>query len=199
MRRAPPPPLPPPFPPPPKDSPTHTHTHKRPPAPRARSLGSLSVRLCSPSLTPAAEARAAVAVVLSFLLREGVTSPVADAQRQCLRYLAAVAKVAGAALRPHVAELAGVCLASLSSFEPDALAYAQQASGALWRGGRRSLPPACVPRRRHPFARPSAVCGGRCQRPLLQPPAARAPLPRCPADVSAHTTRPRQRQRARPL
>ena len=91
-----------------------------------RALGALSMRLCSPSLTPARDARAAVGLLLPFLLAEGVTSAVRDAQRLSLRYLAELAKAAGPALRPHVPALALAALQSLSQFEPEGFAFAQQ-------------------------------------------------------------------------
>jgi proteasome component ECM29 len=84
------------------------------------------MRLANPQLTPARDARACVALLLPFLLREGATSAVKDAQRLSLKYLAELARVAGPALRPHVPELALAALQSLSEFEPPGLAYAQQ-------------------------------------------------------------------------
>jgi len=95
-----------------------------------KALGRLTLRLTDPAHTPAAEARAAVSIVLPFLLRDGVTSPVKEAAGACLGYVREVAKVAGPLLRPHLAELTQTALTALSALEPEQLAYLQQHADA---------------------------------------------------------------------
>ena len=53
------------------------------------------MRLCNAELTPSIEGRAAMSVVVPFLLREGITSVIKEAQAQCVVYLAEIAEVCG--------------------------------------------------------------------------------------------------------
>jgi hypothetical protein len=79
-----------------------------------KALGRLTVRLCDASAA-AADGRAVISVVLPFLLSDGVTSPLKEAQAACLGYLTEIVSVAGPLLRPHIPEVAATALASMSN------------------------------------------------------------------------------------
>lgn len=95
-----------------------------------RSLGRLSLRLCDPQLTNKNDARAAVAVLLPFLLNDGVTSSVKDAQQQSIKYLVELSKTAGPLLRPHIPELVNTMLSAMSSFEHEGFSHLQMHADA---------------------------------------------------------------------
>eukprot|EP00850_Spirogloea_muscicola_P022838 SM000314S12182 [mRNA] locus=s314:99165:108197:+ [translate_table: standard] len=98
----------------------------------ATSVSSLSVRLCDPALTsPRADVDRAVAIVLPFLLSQGLDSAVADVQRLCLKAITKIVKGAGPAVRPHVPDLVATLLESLSSMEDQRLNYAEMHTETL--------------------------------------------------------------------
>eukprot|EP00850_Spirogloea_muscicola_P022547 SM000300S11722 [mRNA] locus=s300:8500:17154:- [translate_table: standard] len=98
----------------------------------ATSVSSLSVRLCDPALTsPRADVDRAVAIVLPFLLSQGLGSAVADVQRLCLKAITKIVKGAGPAVRPHVPDLVATLLESLSSMEDQRLNYAEMHTETL--------------------------------------------------------------------
>eukprot|EP00850_Spirogloea_muscicola_P011192 SM000068S20624 [mRNA] locus=s68:662290:671519:+ [translate_table: standard] len=121
----------------------------------ATSVSNLSVRLCDPALTsPRADVDRAVAIVLPFLLSQGLGSAVADVQRLCLKAITKIVKGAGPAVRPHVPDLVATLLESLSSMEDQRLNYAEVGLATLHQGSSFLCLPAacmgsCVPRIDH--------------------------------------------------
>lgn len=95
-----------------------------------KTLGRLTVRLCDPAQSSQRQGAATVAIVLPFLLHDGVTSPIKDAQTQCLSYLREVVKVAGPLLRPYIPDLVKTALSAMSSMESDALSHLQMHADA---------------------------------------------------------------------
>ena len=62
-----------------------------------------------------AEGQRVVGTMLPFLLSDGVTSPVKDAQTACLSILHDIVKVAGPLLRPHIPDVVSTALGSMSN------------------------------------------------------------------------------------
>ncbi|GJP72793.1 hypothetical protein CLOP_g3551 [Closterium sp. NIES-67] len=91
-----------------------------------RAATSLTVRLCDPTLTPRADARAACGIVLPVLLAQGMTSSVASVRHLALSTTAKLAKNAGPSVRPHLAALVPAMLEALSGLEDQNLNYAEQ-------------------------------------------------------------------------
>ena len=84
----------------------------------AKNLRSLTLRLADRSQTPPGEATAAVSCALPLLLTKGMPSSVAEVQGLALDTLVKMVKLAGPeVVRPHLPELTGVMLESLSGLE----------------------------------------------------------------------------------
>ncbi|KAL3683345.1 hypothetical protein R1sor_001367 [Riccia sorocarpa] len=90
-----------------------------------RAVSSLTLRLCDTSLTPEADAKAAMAIVLPFLLSKGIMSSVSDIRRVSLNAVMKLVKGAGPAIRPQLSDLVYCMLESLSSLEDQRLNYAE--------------------------------------------------------------------------
>ncbi|KAF7850461.1 hypothetical protein BT93_L5473 [Corymbia citriodora subsp. variegata] len=85
---------------------------------------SLTVRLCDSNLTDASDSRQAMDIVLPYLLREGIQSTDdASHKASTIVVVMKLAKVAGVALRPHLADLVPCMLESLSSLENQLFNY----------------------------------------------------------------------------
>ncbi|KAK4773586.1 hypothetical protein SAY87_028605 [Trapa incisa] len=90
-----------------------------------RAISSLTIRLCDVSLTEVAESRQAMDTVLPFLLKEGILSKVDNIRKASIGVVMKLAKGAGIALRPHLADLVCCMLESLSSLEDQGLNYVE--------------------------------------------------------------------------
>jgi proteasome component ECM29 len=90
-----------------------------------RAATSLSLRLCDTSLTERSDASATMAIVLPFMLSNGIMSKVATVQKVSINLVMKLAKAAGDAIRPHLPELVFCMLESLSSLEDQRLNYAE--------------------------------------------------------------------------
>lgn len=90
-----------------------------------RAATSLSLRLCDSSLTERSDASAAMAIVLPFMLSNGIMSKVGTVQKVSINLVMKFAKAAGDAIRPHLPELVFCMLESLSSLEDQRLNYAE--------------------------------------------------------------------------
>ncbi|XP_030522220.2 proteasome adapter and scaffold protein ECM29 isoform X2 [Rhodamnia argentea] len=88
-----------------------------------RAVTSLTIRLCDVNLTEASDSRQAMDVVLPYLLKEGILSMVDTVRKASIAVVMKLAKGAGIALRPHLADLVSCMLESLSSLEDPGLNY----------------------------------------------------------------------------
>ncbi|RYE96402.1 MAG: hypothetical protein EOO41_04630, partial [Methanobacteriota archaeon] len=96
-----------------------------------KTLGKLTVRLCDATAGASKDgARAVLAAALPFLLNEGITSSIADAQGACIDVVKQIVNVAGALLRPYLTMLVPTALTAMSSFETSALATLQMHADA---------------------------------------------------------------------
>ncbi|XP_056162562.1 uncharacterized protein LOC130136561 [Syzygium oleosum] len=88
-----------------------------------RSVTSLTKRLCDVNLTEASNSRQAMDVVLPYLLKEGIRSRDDTIRKASIDFVMKLAKGAGVALRPHLADLVPCMLESLSSLEDQVFNY----------------------------------------------------------------------------
>ncbi|CAM6051034.1 unnamed protein product [Sphagnum compactum] len=91
----------------------------------SKSVSSVSLRLSDTTLTPEADARSTLAIVLPFLLTKGILSTVADVRHLSINTIMKLVKGAGNAVRPQMPDLVGCMLESLSSLEDQRLNYAE--------------------------------------------------------------------------
>lgn len=87
-----------------------------------KSISRLTTRLCDPIHTPT-EGKEAIAIALSFLMKEGVLSQVDEIKIFSLSQIQEIAKVSGFLLKPHAPELISVLLESLSALESSTVKY----------------------------------------------------------------------------
>jgi proteasome component ECM29 len=92
----------------------------------AGTLGNLSVRLSDPKYTDRKDATAAMNVVIPVLLEEGINSRQKEIQSISIRCLLNIIKIGGQGLKPHVPEVLGTVLESMSTMEPAQFSYLQQ-------------------------------------------------------------------------
>ncbi|GER40722.1 ARM repeat superfamily protein [Striga asiatica] len=90
-----------------------------------RAVVSLSGRLCDVSLTPVAEARQTMAILLPLLLTEGIMSRVDNIRKTSIGMVTKLAKGAGIAIRPYLDDLVCCMLESLSSLEDQGMNYVE--------------------------------------------------------------------------
>lgn len=90
-----------------------------------RAVSSLTIRLCDVSLTDKSEASQAMDIVLPILLSEGIMSKVDSIRKASIGVVMKLAKGAGIAIRPHLADLVTCMLESLSSLEDQGLNYVE--------------------------------------------------------------------------
>ncbi|RLM58427.1 hypothetical protein C2845_PM18G00010 [Panicum miliaceum] len=90
-----------------------------------RAVSSLTIRLCDVSLTSTSDANETMNIVLPYLLSEGILSKVSSIQKASISLVMKLAKGAGPALRPHLAELVCCMLECLSSLEDQRLNYVE--------------------------------------------------------------------------
>ncbi|GLJ38855.1 hypothetical protein SUGI_0791890 [Cryptomeria japonica] len=90
-----------------------------------RAASSLSTRLCDTSLTDRNDASATMAIVLPFMLSQGMMSKVSSVQQVSIKMIMKLSKGAGDAIRPHLPDLVFCMLESLSSLEDQRLNYAE--------------------------------------------------------------------------
>ncbi|XP_030455687.1 uncharacterized protein LOC115676805 isoform X2 [Syzygium oleosum] len=90
-----------------------------------RTVTSLTIRLCDVNLTEVSDSRQAMDVVLPYLLKEGILSTVDTVRKASIAVVMKLAKGAGVALRPHLADLVSCMLESLSSLEDQGLNYVE--------------------------------------------------------------------------
>ncbi|KAF8017212.1 hypothetical protein BT93_H2414 [Corymbia citriodora subsp. variegata] len=91
-----------------------------------RAVTSLTVCLCDSNLTDASDSRQAMDIVLPYLLREGIQSTDdASHKASTIVVVMKLAKGAGVALRPHLADLVPCMLESLSSLENQVFNYVE--------------------------------------------------------------------------
>ncbi|KAG8388927.1 hypothetical protein BUALT_Bualt02G0176200 [Buddleja alternifolia] len=90
-----------------------------------RGVASLTGRLCDVSLTPVPEARETMAIVLPFLLTEGIMSKVDSIRKASIGMVTKLAKGAGIAIRPYLSDLVCCMLESLSSLEDQGMNYVE--------------------------------------------------------------------------
>lgn len=90
-----------------------------------RAVSSLTIRLCDVSLTDKSEASQAMDIVLPLLLSEGIMSKVDSVRKASIGVVMKLAKGAGVAIRPHLADLVTCMLESLSSLEDQGLNYVE--------------------------------------------------------------------------
>lgn len=90
-----------------------------------RTLSSLSIRLCDPSLTPQKDASEACEIVLPILLNQGILSGVPAIQRLSLNTISKLVKGAGSAVRKVLPDVVVAMLEALSSLEDQKLNYAE--------------------------------------------------------------------------
>ncbi|WOK96791.1 hypothetical protein Cni_G05498 [Canna indica] len=90
-----------------------------------RAVSSLTTRLCDISLSSASDASEAMGIVLPFLLVEGIVSKVSTIQKASIAMVMKLAKNAGIAIRPHLADLVACMLECLSSLEDQRLNYVE--------------------------------------------------------------------------
>ncbi|OWM69124.1 hypothetical protein CDL15_Pgr025311 [Punica granatum] len=90
-----------------------------------RAVTSLTIRLCDVALTEESESRQAMDIVLPYLLKEGILSKVDSIRKASIGVVMKLAKGAGVALRPHLADLVCCMLESLSSLEDQGLNYVE--------------------------------------------------------------------------
>ncbi|KAK3264270.1 hypothetical protein CYMTET_26979, partial [Cymbomonas tetramitiformis] len=92
-----------------------------------RTIRGLTLRLCDVTQTAPSESTATVAVVLPMLLEKGIQSTVAEIRGLSVQLLMKIAKGVGKEqLRPHMPDLVGCMLESLSSLEDSRLNYMEQ-------------------------------------------------------------------------
>ncbi|XP_057515552.1 uncharacterized protein LOC130797079 [Amaranthus tricolor] len=90
-----------------------------------RAVSSLTTRLCDVSLTDKSESSQAMDIVLPLLLSEGIMSKVDSVRKASIGVVIKLAKGAGIAIRPHLADLVTCMLESLSSLEDQGLNYVE--------------------------------------------------------------------------
>ncbi|XP_074321211.1 uncharacterized protein LOC141657772 [Silene latifolia] len=90
-----------------------------------RAVSSLTIRLCDASLTDKSDTSKAMDVVLPLLLSEGIMSKVDSIRKASIGVVMKLAKGAGVAIRPHLADLVTCMLESLSSLEDPGLNYVE--------------------------------------------------------------------------
>ncbi|KAL9248317.1 hypothetical protein vseg_021654 [Gypsophila vaccaria] len=90
-----------------------------------RAISSLTIRLCDVSLTDKAHTSQTMEVVLPLLLSEGIMSKVDSVRKASIGVVMKLAKGAGVAIRPHLADLVTCMLESLSSLEDPGLNYVE--------------------------------------------------------------------------
>ncbi|XP_048499629.1 uncharacterized protein LOC104890118 isoform X2 [Beta vulgaris subsp. vulgaris] len=90
-----------------------------------RAVSSLTIRLCDVSLTDKSESSQAMDIVLPLLLSEGIMSKVDSIRKASIGVVMKLAKGAGIAIRPHLADLVTCMLESLSSLEDQGLNYVE--------------------------------------------------------------------------
>ncbi|PAN41168.1 hypothetical protein PAHAL_8G022100 [Panicum hallii] len=94
-----------------------------------RAVSSLTIRLCDVSLTSTSDANETMNIALPYLLSEGILSKVSSIQKASISLVMKLAKGAGPALRPHLAELVCCMLECLSSLEDQRLNYVEMHAG----------------------------------------------------------------------
>ncbi|KAK9692274.1 hypothetical protein RND81_09G253100 [Saponaria officinalis] len=90
-----------------------------------RAVSSLTIRLCDVALTDKAHASQTMDDVLPLLLSEGIMSKVDSVRKASIGVVMKLAKGAGVAIRPHLADLVTCMLESLSSLEDPGLNYVE--------------------------------------------------------------------------
>ncbi|KAL8170504.1 hypothetical protein V2J09_022308 [Rumex salicifolius] len=90
-----------------------------------RAVSSLTIRLCDVSLTEKSEAGKTMDIILPLLLKDGIMSKVDSIRKASIAVVMKLAKGAGIALRPHLSDLVGCMLESLSSLEDQGLNYVE--------------------------------------------------------------------------
>lgn len=88
-----------------------------------RTLSSLSVRLCDPVYTNPDQGKEAIAIIMPFLLTDGLHSPVKEVLGLTIDQIQKICKVAGPLLKPHVPEIVHVLVDSLTQLEPQDFNY----------------------------------------------------------------------------
>ena len=88
------------------------------------------MQFIDPEQTAAEQRARALAIVLPFLLKHGITQKAEEAFMLSLSTLVKMTKVAGAGIRPHIPELVMIMLESLASTESQSLNYMQMHASA---------------------------------------------------------------------
>ena len=107
----------------------------------AKSLRSLTVRLCDPTTQDVSDrdAESATSTILSWILKSGLNQPCNEAIGSCISTLLRIVEVAKAAtLQPILPQLINKLICSMSNLEPGALNYLQlRVGGSATESGER--------------------------------------------------------------
>ncbi|KAJ3299319.1 hypothetical protein HK104_009344 [Borealophlyctis nickersoniae] len=88
-----------------------------------KALTKVTVRYCDPSTVGVSEGQKVMNTVLPFFLTKGLGSMAEDVRKFSLSTILKICKKGGVLLRPHLPELVGTLLESLSSLEPQVMNY----------------------------------------------------------------------------
>ncbi|KNC98802.1 uncharacterized protein SPPG_05780 [Spizellomyces punctatus DAOM BR117] len=88
-----------------------------------KTLTNITVRYCDPSVVSLSEGSKITAIIVPFFLSKGLGSMAEDVRNHSLATLLKICSKGGALLKPHLADLIGTLLESLSSLEPQVLNY----------------------------------------------------------------------------
>ena len=90
-----------------------------------RVIANMSVKMCDSGIASPTDGPAACAIVIPYLLQQGLTATAGEVRAFAMKNLIKISKSAGPWLRPHIPEIAPAMLENLSLMEPAMFNYAQ--------------------------------------------------------------------------
>ncbi|KAH9265590.1 hypothetical protein BASA84_001594 [Batrachochytrium salamandrivorans] len=88
-----------------------------------KALTKMTVRYCDPSNVAASQGQKIMDIMVPFLLNKGLGSMAEEVQKFSLATVLRLCKTGGLLLKPHITELLGTLLESLSTLEPQVMNY----------------------------------------------------------------------------
>eukprot|EP00842_Homolaphlyctis_polyrhiza_P003154 jgi/Hompol1/383/HPOL_000241-RA len=88
-----------------------------------KALTNMTVRYCDPAVVSAAQGQKIMDIMVPFMITKGLGSMAEEVRKFSLATVLKLCKTGGALLKPHITELVGTLLESLSSLEPQVMNY----------------------------------------------------------------------------